>query len=104
VSTQPPAAPRRSSAGLSAIRYGIPAAMVIGGITLLILSPSDNAPAGVALAFVGALALLMLNLLYRLGASRDAERAQEDAARRHFVATGEWPEQLLRSRIGRHRH
>jgi hypothetical protein len=71
--------------------------MVLAGAGLLVVSPSGNGVEGFALAAGGGLSVFMINVLYRLGVSGEAERAQEEAARRHFDATGEWPEDLVRS-------
>jgi hypothetical protein len=40
-----------------------------------------------------ALAVLLLNLLFRLGAEGDREREAEEAAREHFARTGHWPDE-----------
>jgi len=43
---------------------------------------------------VGAgLALLLLNVLFRIGASGDRERDDEEAAREYFAAHGRWPDE-----------
>jgi hypothetical protein len=39
-----------------------------------------------------ALAVLLLNWLFRLGAEGDKEREAEEAARDHFSSTGRWPD------------
>jgi hypothetical protein len=36
--------------------------------------------------------VLLINMLFRMGASGDQERAREEEARRYFDEHGEWPE------------
>jgi len=40
-----------------------------------------------------ALAVLLLNLLFRFGAEGDRERQAEEAAREYFARTGRWPDE-----------
>lgn len=81
----------RSSLWLFVVRYGIGVVMVVAGVVLLVAVPGTGVD-GFAMAVGGGLAVLLLNLLYRLGVSGDEERAQEEAARRYFDQHGEWPE------------
>jgi hypothetical protein len=80
-----------------ALRYGIGAVMVIAGIVLLLAVPGTGVD-GFAMAVGGGLAVVMINVLFRLGVSGDEERAQEEAARRYFDEHGEWPEDEPRRR------
>jgi hypothetical protein len=73
------------------VRYGIGIAMVIAGIVLLITVPGTGVD-GFALAVGGGLAVILLNVLFRLGVSGDEERAREEQARRYFDEHGEWPD------------
>jgi hypothetical protein len=75
------------------VRYGIGGAMVLAGIVMLIVSPSGLGVEGIGMAVGGGLAVLLLNLLYRLGVSGDLEREDEERARRYFDEHGEWPEE-----------
>lgn len=93
----PPDAPR-SSPGLLIVRYGIGGVMVLAGIIMLIISPSGLGVEGFGMAAGGGLAVLLLNLLYRMGVSGDLEREQEEEARRYFDAHGEWPDEDDRPR------
>ena len=81
-----------SSVGLFIVRYGIGAVMVIAGIVLLIAVPGTGVD-GFAMAVCGGLAVLMLNMLFRLRVSGDEERACEEQARLCFDEHGEWPEE-----------
>jgi hypothetical protein len=73
------------------VRYGIGGAMVIGGIVLLIAVPGTGVD-GFAMAVGGGLAVVLLNLLFRMGVSGDQERVREQEARDHFDEHGEWPD------------
>jgi hypothetical protein len=81
-----------TSVGMLIVRYGIGGAMVLAGIVLLVISPSELGPEGFGMAVGGGLAVLLLNLLYRMGVSGEREREQEDRARDYFDEHGEWPE------------
>jgi hypothetical protein len=82
---------RRPSGWLIAVRYGIPAAMIIGGFALAFLGSGDQGIEGFAMAVGGGLSVLLLNALYRVGVQGEAEREQEDAARAYYAKHGEWP-------------
>ena len=72
---------------LNAVRYGIPAVLFITG---MIVSAVASIAAG-ALFISAATAVLLLNLLFRIGVEGDKERDREDAARRYFDEHGRWP-------------
>jgi hypothetical protein len=75
---------------LFVVRYVIPALLIVAGFVVLFLPGSSKAE-GFAL-FVGAgVSVLLLNVLYRIGVSGDAERDREEAARLYFDEHGEWP-------------
>ncbi len=44
-----------------------------------------------AMFISAATAVLLLNLLYRMGVEGDKDRDREDAARRYFDEHGRWP-------------
>jgi putative effector of murein hydrolase len=74
------------------VRYLLPAVVVVAGLVVLIAGP-DSAKLEGGAAMVGAgLAIGLLNALHRFGVSGDADRDAEEAARRHFDATGRWPD------------
>ena len=76
---------------MNAVRYGIPAALILAGLVCLFAAPSGTAFEGWA-AFTGAgLSVLLLNVLHRIGVQGDSERDREDAAREHFSKHGSWP-------------
>jgi hypothetical protein len=80
-----------SGAGLFVVRYGIGVVMVIAGIVLLIVVPGSGVE-GFGMAVGGGLAVILLNLLFRLGVAGDEDRAREEEARRYFDEHGVWPD------------
>jgi hypothetical protein len=76
---------------LSSVRYGIPAVFVLAGALCLLLAPGKLAVEGWALFTGAGLAVLLLNVLFRMGVSGDVERDREAAARSYFDEHGRWP-------------
>jgi len=74
-----------------AVRYVLPAVIVLAGIVVLALNPSLHGLEGWALLTGAGLAILMLNWLYRVGVKGDEERDEEEAARVYFDEHGHWP-------------
>jgi hypothetical protein len=75
--------------GLSAVRYGLPLAMAIGGIVAL-AAGGDAAGFGVVL-LGSAFIVLLINALFRLSLVSNRERDEEERARRYFERHGHWP-------------
>jgi hypothetical protein len=76
---------------LIAVRYLLPAVIVLTGLILSIAGGSDTVvAAGVALTGVGMLVAL-LNVLMRLGIASSRDREREEKARRFFDRHGRWP-------------
>jgi hypothetical protein len=76
------------------VRYGIAGVLIIIGQVVLI---ADNGPRGAGwegwALFTGAgLAILLLNLLFRMGVEGDRDREREEDARRYFDEHGRWPD------------
>lgn len=76
------------------VRYGIAAALIIAGQVVL---AADTGPGGSGwegwALFTGAgIAVLLLNLLFRMGVEGDKQREREERARRYFDEHGRWPE------------
>jgi hypothetical protein len=77
--------------GTMAVRYGLPAAIVLAGLILAIAGRSDTA-VGAGVALVGAgLLVALLNVLMRLGIASSRDREREEEARRYFDRHGRWP-------------
>ena len=76
-----------------AVRYVLPAAVVLAGVAILVFNHSINGLEGAAM-FVGAAgAILLLNVLYRVGVTGDEERDREAAARDYLDEHGHWPDE-----------
>jgi hypothetical protein len=81
---------------LFAVRYVLPAAVVVIGLGLFMLDPTVEGAEGPA-AFIGAgLSVWLLNVLHRVGVAGDADRRAEDAARAYFDSHGRWPDEAPR--------
>ena len=88
----PRATPGKRSNTMIAVRYVMPAVVCLVGILILIFERSLIGLEGFAL-FIGAgLSILLLNVLYRVGVSGDAERDREEEARTYFDEHGRWPD------------
>jgi hypothetical protein len=72
---------------VNAVRYGIPAVLFVAG---MVVWATGGVAAG-AMFISAATAVLLLNLLFRIGVEGDKERDREEAARRHFDEHGRWP-------------
>lgn len=79
--------------GLQAIRYIVPAVLVVIGFVILFTTDESLRWEGWAMCVGAGLAILLLNVLYRYGASGDRERTQEDEAREYFSKHGRWPDE-----------
>jgi hypothetical protein len=88
--TEPEHQHRSRDVGLFVLRYGIGGVMVVAGIVLLALVPGTGVD-GFAMAVGGGLAVVMLNVLFRLGVSGDEERRREEEARNYYDEHREWP-------------
>ena len=76
---------------MAAVRYLLPAAVLLLGVVLFALEPNAIGLEGLAMAAGAALSLLLLNLLFRVGASGDRECDCEEAARQYFARHGRRP-------------
>ncbi len=74
---------------MHAVRYGIPLVLLIAGV---VVGAAAESVAGAALFFSAASAVLLLNVLYRIGVQGDKERDREDDARAYFDKHGRWPD------------
>jgi hypothetical protein len=77
---------------LHAIRYGIPLVLLIAGVIVTATAGNVGLAAG-ALFFSAASAVLLLNVLYRIGVEGDRERDTEQEARAFFDEHGHWPDE-----------
>ena len=76
--------------GLNLVRYGIPLGLFLAGCVVAAVGGKIGLAAG-AMFISAATAVLLLNVLYRIGVKGDEERDREEAARRYFDEHGRWP-------------
>jgi hypothetical protein len=79
-----------SPLGLNLVRYGIPLVLFVAGCVVAAVGGKIGLAAG-AMFISAATAVLLLNVLYRIGVKGDEERDREEAARRYFDEHGRWP-------------
>jgi hypothetical protein len=77
---------------LTAMRYGLPGAIVLAGIVVMALGGETELEGGAGIVGAG-LAVFFLNWLVRFGVSGESEREAEDSAREYFSRHGRWPDQ-----------
>jgi hypothetical protein len=76
------------------VRYLLPLAIFLLGCVLLIVDGGGTTGwEGFFMATGAALAVLLLNWFFRLGAQGDREREAEEAARDYYSRTGHWPDE-----------
>jgi hypothetical protein len=78
---------------LFGIRYVLPAVLVVAGFVVLFTAGDNVRWDGWAMLVGAGLAVLLLNLLFRIGAKGDEERAAEVAAREYLAEHGRWPDE-----------
>jgi hypothetical protein len=78
--------------GVPAVRYGIPAALILAGFVCLLVAPGNQAAEGWALFTGAGIAVLIVNLLLRIGVE-DRDRDREEEAREYFTKHGRWPDE-----------
>jgi hypothetical protein len=87
---------------MHAVRYGIPLVLMIVGVVVSATAGGVGIAAG-ALFFSAASAVLLLNVLYRIGVLGDRERDTEQEARDFFDEHGRWPDEPESATRGRPR-
>lgn len=75
---------------MTAFRIGLPAAMALLGLGLIVFGGDDAAGAGVVIAGSAALVALAGALL-RFSMRESDDRDREQAARDHYAEHGRWP-------------
>ena len=77
---------------LGAVRYGLPLVLLVAGV--VVWATSGRVGIAVGAMFVSAAtAVLLLNVLYRMGVEGDKDRDREEDARRFFDEHGRWPDE-----------
>jgi hypothetical protein len=76
------------------VRYGVAIALIVAGQVVLVADAGPNGAGweGWALFTGAGLAVLLLNVLFRMGVEGDRDREREEAARRYFDEHGHWPD------------
>ena len=77
---------------LNAVRYGLPLVLLVAGVVVWATSGRVGIAVG-AMFISAATAVLLLNLLYRIGVEGDKDRDREEEARRFFDEHGRWPDE-----------
>jgi hypothetical protein len=77
---------------LNAVRYGLPAALVLAGFGFLLVDHGTQRFDGFAMLVGAGLSVASLNVLFRFGVAGDREREQEERAREFFSEHGRWPD------------
>lgn len=77
---------------LNLVRYGIPLVLFIAGMVIAGTSGRIGLAAG-AMFISAATAVLLLNVIYRIGVEGDRARDREEDARRFFDEHGRWPDE-----------
>ncbi|MGO9319391.1 MAG: hypothetical protein ACLQBY_01100 [Solirubrobacteraceae bacterium] len=75
---------------LVGMRYVLPAVVTIAGLAIMALGGETNLEGGASIVSAG-LAIYFINWLFRIGATGDRERDDEQAAREYFNRHGRWP-------------
>jgi hypothetical protein len=78
---------------LSAVRYGLPAVLVLAGFAVLLFDHGTRRFDGFAMLVGAGLSVALLNVLFRFGAAGDREREEEERAREFFSQHGHWPDE-----------
>jgi hypothetical protein len=73
------------------VRYGVPALVVLAGVSAMCFGTDVSLEGGAGLVSAG-LAIYFINWLFRIGVRGDAERDAENRARDYFDRYGRWPE------------
>jgi hypothetical protein len=78
---------------LAGIRYGLPAVLILAGFVVLFAAGDSHRWDGWAMLVGAGFAVLLLNLLFRIGAKGDEERQAEVDAREYLARHGHWPDE-----------
>jgi hypothetical protein len=81
---------------LAATRWVLPVVIAAAGVVCVILggAGTDSALAGAGVALVlAALAVWMINWMYRMSVQSNQDREREEMAREYFDLHGRWPDE-----------
>jgi hypothetical protein len=77
---------------VNAVRYGIPGVLFVAGTVIWAVGGNVGVAAG-AMFISAATAVLLLNVLFRIGVEGDKARDREEEARRFFDEHRRWPDE-----------
>jgi hypothetical protein len=80
-------------APILALRYGLPAILVVAGFVILFTVDGSLRWDGWAMCVGAGLSISLMNILFRMGAKGDRERDDEAAARDYLAEHGHWPDE-----------
>ncbi len=86
-----PPADRRRRLGLALLRFGLPAALTVAGVAILVFDEGSRRFDGFAMCVGAALSLLFLTAVFTMGAKGDLERDDEAAPASTSRPTGTGP-------------
>jgi len=78
---------------LRALRYGLPAVLIVIGFVLLFTVEGNLRWEGWAMCVGSGLAIMLMNVLFRFGSKGDRERVRETEAREYYAQHGRWPDE-----------
>jgi hypothetical protein len=84
---------------LASVRYGLPAVIFLAGCVVFAVDSDQQRGMEIGAMLIGsALAVLLLNVFFRIGAEGDSDRDKEEAARVFFDEHGYWPDERRQHR------
>ncbi len=75
------------------VRYLLPLVLFLAGFGLIAIEPNSTGVEGWAMCTGAAMSVLLVNVLFRMGAKGDLERGVEDDARAFYASHGRWPDE-----------
>jgi hypothetical protein len=85
--------PEQARALIVALRYVLPALVVLGGLIVMAFGSEADLEGGAGIVSAG-LAVYAMSWLYRASVDGDHVRDEEEAAREYFDAHGRWPDEV----------
>ncbi len=78
---------------LNLTRVWVPLAIFVGGVVAIVIGHGTDATAAAGVALlIAALAVWMINWMYRMSVDSNRERDREESAREYFAEHGRWPD------------
>jgi hypothetical protein len=79
---------------LNLTRVWLPLAIALVGVVAIVIGHGSSALAAVGVCFlIAALAVWMINWMYRMSVDSNREREREEEARNYFSEHGRWPDE-----------